>query len=122
MSILTYAGAFLAMFLETFLRGFQNKNVHSNKEVATILVGFFMCLLDMLVIGLVVHGGYVTAVFGAVGASLGWVISIRAHKYLNRKQILEAKIAKKAKRKQRIKRAVEKQMRQLPLLDKSFLN
>lgn len=109
-------GAAVAMFSETFLRGFQNKNVQNNHRKLAFFFGFLMTLLDGVVIHLVVQGGLVTAFFGAVGSAFGWVAAMHFHAIVMKKYLLEVKARKKAKRKSRVQKLVAKEIMKLDLL------
>lgn len=98
--------AIAAMAISTFLRGFQNKNVHGGHTKMAAMFGFFMALLDITVVAMVVHSGVFIAFFAAIGSSIGWVSSMKLHPVIMKKYIAEAKKAKKAKLKARIEKAI----------------
>lgn len=104
--MLPYLGAVLAMFIETFLRGFQNKNVQQDFVKAAVVCGFLMALMDALVIGFIVDSGFKVAIFAAFGSGLGWAASMKMHKYVTRKHRQQLKAEKKAKRQRRIEKIV----------------
>ncbi len=112
-TLATYGGAFVAMLVTTFLRGFQNKNVAGGHKKLAFVFGGLMTAAEGITIALIVLGGIYVIIFTATGAAFGWVLGMLAHDRIMRKQRLLRKAKKKQRRKKQIHNYVNKQVKKL---------
>lgn len=95
--------AFCAMFMTTFLRGFQNKNVAGGHKKLAFFVGAAMTAFEGLVLFMLARTGDPTIIaFTSIGSGFGWVAGMMAHDRLMRKRMKALKKAKKTKRRAQI--------------------
>lgn len=117
--ILSCLTLFGSMFLTTFLRGAQNKNVAGGHKRLAVVFGFAMSLCDILTITLVGAAavqaaqsgnnmfGFIIAVCGGTGSALGWVLSMVVHDRIMRQRYAERdaqkKLRKRSKQEERVR-------------------
>jgi len=71
--------ALCVTFVSVFLKGFQHKNVIAKKMRLVVITSYLMAVGDVLVIGMVVKGGYGLIPACGTGAALGMYLSIKLH-------------------------------------------
>ena len=101
--LLIFGLAFAAMFMTTFLRGFQNKNVAGGHKKLAFFIGAAMTAFEGLVLLLLARTGDPAIIaFTALGSGFGWVAGMKAHDAVMRKRHKALKKAKKTKRREQI--------------------
>lgn len=108
MHLLYLVGTVLALFLTTFLRGFQSRNVAGGHKRLAFIFGTAMNLCDLSIIVMVAANPSVyVLLFGSVSSGLGWVAGMLAHERLMRDRSERERLAKKQKRKKQIRRVAK---------------
>lgn len=119
-----FLGTCAITFTTTFLRGFQNKNVAGGYKKMAFVFGFLMYIGDVLAIGLAVSSGLYVAVFAALGAGLGWVVSMTAHERLVKSREKEKdrkkKLKKLNKREEWIRSIIQEELQERDTNDKVY--
>lgn len=80
-----YAVSLLASFLVVGLKGFQHKNVIAGNIRATFVTSYLMAAGDVLLVGLIVKGGWLIALTSGTGAAFGMVCSMKLHDRIYKK-------------------------------------
>lgn len=78
-SLWVYITSLLASFVVVGLKGFQHKNVIAGHIKSVALTSYFMAAGDVLLVSLIVKGGWAIALTSGTGAALGMVLSIKLH-------------------------------------------
>jgi archaellum biogenesis protein FlaJ (TadC family) len=99
-----------AMFITTFLRGFQNKNVAGGHKLLAFFCGGAMTLFEGVVIALIAQSGKELIFFTALGSAFGWVCGMLVHEWIMHKKIKAAKKAKKTKRQNKLEALIEERL------------
>lgn len=105
-SVIMALSGLTAMFITTFLRGFQNKNVAGGHKLLAFFCGGAMTLFEGIVIVLIAESGKELILFTALGSAFGWVCGMLVHEWIMRKKVKEAKKAKKYKRQSKLEQMV----------------
>lgn len=74
-----YLYSFLASFISVGLKGFQHKNVIGNHIKVVFFTSYLMAVMDVLIIGLIIKGGWSICFAVGTGAALGMILSMRLH-------------------------------------------
>lgn len=98
------AGTALALFVTTFLRGFQNKSVAAGHKKLAFIGGCAMSALELYVMSVAGNHGGKLILLACIGAGIGWVAGMIAHDLLMRKRHKEEKARKKTKRQRQFDR------------------
>lgn len=77
--------AFITTLISVGLKGFQHKNVIGNHYRLVFITSYLMAVADVLIIGIIVRGGWIICFASGSGAAIGMIISIWLHnKYVNK--------------------------------------
>lgn len=109
-SMIVALSGLTAMFITTFLRGFQNKNVVGGHKVLAFFCGGAMTLFEGVVIALIAQSGKELIFFTALGSAFGWVCGMFVHEWIMRKKIKAAKKAKKTKRQNKLEALIAERL------------
>ncbi len=71
--------ACVASFVSVFLKGFQHKNVIGGHYRLVFFTSYAMAVTDVVVVGIIVKGGWAVAIPSGTGAALGMVLSMYLH-------------------------------------------
>lgn len=93
-----------ALFVTTFLRGFQNKSVAAGHKRLAFIGGSLMSALDLMIMGFAGQHAGPVIMLACIGAGFGWIAGMYLHDFVMRKRVAEAKLQKKERRKNRIER------------------
>lgn len=74
-----YVTSVFASFVVVGLKGFQHKNVIANKTKSVFITSYLMAAGDVLLISLIVKGGWLIALTSGTGAAFGMVVSMKLH-------------------------------------------
>ncbi len=75
----SYLLAMSVTFASVFLKGFQHKNVITNKMKWIVVTSYLMAAADVLLVGLIAKDGWVLIPYCGTGAALGMYVSIKLH-------------------------------------------
>lgn len=128
--IISWVAIFGTMFITTFLRGTQNKNVAGGHKRLAAVFGFAMAICDIITMTLVgataAHSAMqsgsiglsaIPALCGGAGSAIGWVLSMVVHDRIMRRRNeareAEKKSRKRSKQEERIRNILRDELEEL---------
>lgn len=88
-----YLTSILASILTVGLKGFQHKNVIHGHIKAVAITSYLMAAADVLLISLIIKGGWPIALTSGTGAAIGMVLSIKLHDHIFKDKTKETPVA-----------------------------
>lgn len=82
-----YLVVMFATFCSATLRGTQNKNVIGDHRLLAFFTAIAMYTVDAVAVVFVAKTGFSVAPFAGVGAGIGYIASMRLHRFLLSKRL-----------------------------------